>query len=77
MAELEVGENSRAAAWDPSGLYLACAGPGGVKVWTYAKAGKQWSPSFQATGDYTQLAWLPNAKGLVAAGARAQSTFSL
>lgn len=77
VGELEVGESPKVVAWDQSGLFLACAGLSGLKIWAYTKAGKQWNCLFETPGEFNCIAWQPDAQGLVARGKTAADAIAL
>lgn len=76
-AELEVSEGTRSLAWDFSGQFLACAGAAELKIWAYTKAGKTWSVAYETPGEYTRVAWRPEAQGLVLDGTKGREVLTL
>ena len=76
-AELEVKAGTVSVSWDHSGQFLACAGSDGLKIWTYTKATKQWSVSYERDGRFSRVVWKSDARGLVLEGPDGKRQLSL
>ena len=62
---IDAGTPVYGLAWDYTGQFLAAAGPGGVVVSQYIKAGKTWEEPLKKAIGAVDVAWGAGAKAMV------------